>query len=191
MATNNFYRVELMKDLILIALKEEAPDMVFSTKVFFTGVGKVNAAMTATEMISKYRPDRVINFGTVGGITVKSGFHQVTKFVQRDMMCCELGSLPGQTPFEDGVVLDFGKGLTCSTGDNFVTDSNLLIPADVVDMEAYAIAKACNKHNVEFLCYKFVSDGANNDSLNDWRTTVSQGQLHYLNKLKELNVSLV
>ena len=179
-----------MHDLILIALKEEAPELSFSMKVFYTGVGKVNAAMTAAECITKYNPKRVINFGTAGGITVKSGFHQVSKFVQRDMMCCELGSLPGQTPFEDGVVLDFGEGLTCSTGDNFVTDSNLLIPADVVDMEAYAIAKACKKRDVEFLCYKFVSDGANNDSLNDWQSMVSQGQLHYLNKLKELNISL-
>jgi adenosylhomocysteine nucleosidase len=180
-----------MKDLILIALKEEAPDMASSIKVFFTGVGKVNAAMAAAEIITKYRPNRVINFGTVGGITVKSGLHQVTKFVQRDMLCCELGSKPGQTPFEDGVVLDFGEGLTCSTGDNFVTDSNLQIPADVVDMEAYAIAKACKKHNIEFLCYKFVSDGANKDSSNDWQSMVSQGQTYYLDKLKELNVSLV
>ena len=66
-----------------------------------------------------------------------------------------------------------------------------MIPADVVDMEAYAIAKVCKKHNIEFLCYKFVSDGANSDSLSDWRTTVSLGQEHYINKLKELNVSLL
>ena len=181
----------MYNDLILIALKEEAPDIAFSMKVFFTGVGKVNAAMTAAEVITKHRPKRIINFGTVGGITVKSGFHQVSKFVQRDMMCCELGSEPGQTPFEDAIVLNFGHGLTCSTGDNFVTDSNLLIPADVVDMEAYAIAKVCKRHNVEFLCYKFVSDGANNDSLNDWRSMVSKGQEYYINKLKELNVSLM
>jgi adenosylhomocysteine nucleosidase len=180
-----------MKDLILIALKEEAPDMASSTKVFFTGIGKVNAAITAAELITKYQPDRVINFGTVGGITVKSGIHQVTKFVQRDMLCVELGSLPGQTPFEDDVVLDFGKGLTCSTGDNFVTDSDLLISADVVDMEAYAIAKACKKYNTEFLCYKFVSDGANDDSSKDWQSMVSLGQSYYLNKLKELNISLM
>jgi adenosylhomocysteine nucleosidase len=180
----------MIKDLILIALREEAPNMAHSTKVFFTGVGKVNAAMTAAELIVKHQPSRVINFGTAGGVTVKSGFHQITKFVQRDMMCCELGSEPGQTPFEEGVVLDLGKGLTCSTGDNFVTDSNLSIPADVVDMESYAIAKVCKKHNIEFLCYKFVSDGANEDSSSDWRTTVSQGQIHYLNKLKELNIFL-
>lgn len=180
-----------MTDLILIALKDEAPDIAFSMKVFYTGVGKVNAAMTAAELIAKYNPDRVINFGTAGGVTVKSGFHQVSKFAQRDMMCCELGSLPGQTPFEDTIIIDNGHGLTCSTGDNFVTDSNLLIPADVVDMEAYAIAKVCRKHKVEFLCYKFISDGANEDSLTDWRSMVSKGQSHYLDKLKELNISLV
>ena len=180
-----------MTDLILIALKDEAPDIAFSMKVFYTGVGKVNAAMTAAECIAKYNPKRIINFGTAGGVTVKSGFHQVSRFVHRDMICCELGSELGQTPFEEGVILDLGDGLTCSTGDNFVTDSNLQIPADIVDMEAYAIAKVCRKHNIEFLCYKFVSDGANEDSLNDWQATVSQGQVHYLNKLKELNISLV
>ena len=180
-----------MNDLILIALKAEAPELSFSMKVFYTGVGKVNAAMTAAELIAKHSPKRVINFGTAGGVSVKSGFHQVSKFVQRDMMCCELGSLPGQTPFEDTIIIDNGEGLTCSTGDNFVTDSNLLIPADVVDMEAYAIAKVCKKHKIEFLCYKFVSDGANEDSLIDWRSTVSQGQSYYINKLKELNISLV
>jgi adenosylhomocysteine nucleosidase len=180
-----------MNDLILIALKAEAPDIAYSTKVFYTGVGKVNAAMTVSELIIKYRPGRVINFGTAGGVTVKSGFYQVSKFVQRDMMCCELGSQPGQTPFEDTIVIDNGDGLTCSTGDNFVTDSNLLIPADVVDMEAYAIAKVCKKHHVEFLCYKFVSDGDNKDSSDDWQSMVSQGQSYYLNKLKELNISLV
>ena len=181
----------MYNDLILIALKDEAPNMSYSMNVFYTGVGKVNAAMTAAELIAKYNPKRVINFGTAGGVTVKSGFHQVTKFVQRDMMCCELGSQPGQTPFEDTIIIDNGDGLTCSTGDNFVTDSNLLIPADVVDMEAYAIAKVCRKTNTEFLCYKFVSDGANEDSLVDWRSTVSQGEEHYINKLKELNISLV
>ena len=179
-----------MHDLILIALKEEAPKLSFSMKVFYTGVGKVNAAMTAAECIAKYNPKRVINFGTAGGVTVKSGFHQVSKFVQRDMMCCELGSQPGQTPFEDTIIIDNGDGLTCSTGDNFVTNSNLLIPADVVDMEAYAIAKVCKKTRTEFLCYKFISDGANSDSLDDWRTTISQGQSFFMNKLTELNIIL-
>ena len=177
-----------MHDLILIALKEEAPELSFSMKVFYTGVGKVNAAMTAAECIAKYNPKRVINFGTAGGVTVKSGFHQVSKFVQRDMMCCELGSLPGQTPFESSIAIGSGPGLTCSTGDSFVMNPQLHIPADLVDMEAYAIAKACEKYHVEFLCFKYVSDQANATSDTDWRNSVAQGQSHYVNKLKELNL---
>ena len=159
------------------------------SNVFFTGVGKVNAASMTAMLIERYKPDRIINFGTAGGITVHSGLHQVSKFVQRDMVCCELGSKPGQTPFEpeDEIILDTGgNGLTCSTGDNFVTDSNLQIPADVVDMEAYAIAKVCLKNSVEFLCYKYISDGANEDALRSWNELVSSGNQFYLDKLKTL-----
>jgi adenosylhomocysteine nucleosidase len=178
-----------MKDLILIALSDEAPGMSHFMNVFYTGVGKVNAAITAAEMIERHRPSRVINFGTAGGITVHSGIHRVTKFVQRDMLCCELGSEPGQTPFETGVVLDLGgAGLTCSTGDNFVTDANLQIPADLVDMEAYAIAKVCQRRNIEFVCYKFVSDQADSGALKNWKEMVAQGQPFYLQKLTELGI---
>lgn len=178
-----------MKDLILIALPAEAPGLKHRMNVFYTGVGKVNAAITAAELIERFQPRRVINFGTAGGITVQSGLHQVTKFVQRDMLCCELGSEPGQTPFEPGVVLDLGQpGLICSTGDNFVTDPALQIPADLVDMEAYAIAKVCQRRRVEFLCYKFVSDQADSGALKNWKEMVAQGQPSYLQKLKDLGI---
>jgi adenosylhomocysteine nucleosidase len=178
-----------MNDLVILALPEEAPDLKGQMNVFFSGVGKVNAAAKAAQLIERYRPKRVINFGTAGGITVGPGFYEVTKFVQRDMLCCELGSLPGQTPFDNTpVVLDFNRpGLTCSTGDNFVTNRNLDIPADVVDMEAYALAKVCHMKNVEFLCWKFVSDQADENALNDWNSMVSAGQPYYIEKLSELH----
>jgi adenosylhomocysteine nucleosidase len=176
-----------MNDLILIAIQEEAPDLNHMMNVFYTGAGKVNAAITAAELIVKYQPKRIINFGTAGGITVGTGLHECTQFVQRDMNCVGLGCKPGQTPFETNVSIGT-PGLTCSTGDNFVMDPQLLIPADLVDMEAYAIAKACEKHHVEFLCFKYVSDQANATADTDWRESVAHGQLHYINKLKELNL---
>ena len=176
-----------MNDLILIAIREEAPDLNHMMNVFYTGAGKVNAAITAGELIAKYQPKRIINFGTAGGITVGTGLHECTQFVQRDMNCVGLGCKPGQTPFETDVAIGT-PGLTCSTGDNFVMDPQLLIPADLVDMEAYAIAKACKKHHVEFLCFKYVSDQANATADTDWRESVAHGQLHYVNKLKELNL---
>jgi adenosylhomocysteine nucleosidase len=180
-----------MDTLILIALQEEAPALVNYDMVYFTGVGKVNAAITAASLIEKLKPSRIINFGTAGGITVTSGLHRVGKFVQRDMLSTALGNVVGQTPFDDTpVILDLGDGLTCSTGDNFVTDSDLQIPADVVDMEAYAIAKACKLADVEFICYKYISDMANDDSKTDWNTNVSYGQKLYMDKLTELNIKI-
>lgn len=169
-----------MKDVIIIALPAEAPSMKNWDNVFFTGVGKVNAAITASAVIQKYNPERVWNFGTAGGITVHNGLHEIKNFVQRDIMCCEMGFKPGQTPFEEGVVLSIGEGMTCSTGDNFVSDPNLEIPADVVDMEAYAIAKACQFHNVEFKCYKYISDTADENANSEWHETVANGEPHYI-----------
>ena len=177
-----------MNDIILIAIREEAPDLAHMMNLFYTGVGKVNAAMTASEIIAKYRPQRIINFGTAGGITVTPGFYQCTQFVQRDMTCEALGCVPGQTPFETDVHLGNSSGLTCSTGDNFVMNPELAIPADVVDMEAYAIAKVCKKYKVEFECWKYISDQANQEAHNDWTQSVAQGQPYYISKLKQLQL---
>ena len=179
-----------MTTLVVLALADEAPMLAQHKNVFFTGIGKVNAASTVAELIEIHKPTQIINFGTAGGITVGPGLHKATRFVQRDMQCVELGALPGQTPNENtGVVLEIDdSGLTCSTGDNFVTNPNLEIPADLVDMEAYAIAKVCRKKHVKFLCYKFVSDNANENAATDWSTMISAGQQLYIDKLRELNI---
>ena len=169
-----------MSDIILVALELEAPKMSHWDNVFFTGVGKVNAAMTAAKLIERHKPNVVWNFGTAGGITVDSGIHKVTQFVQRDMVCGGIGCAPGQTPFEQGIILGEGDGLTCSTGDNFVSDPNLEIPADLVEMEAYAIAKVCQDAGVEFRCYKYVSDQADGDASEEWSKTVANGEPHFI-----------
>ena len=42
-----------MKNIILIALEQEAPKMADWDYVFFTGVGKVNAGITAGKLIER------------------------------------------------------------------------------------------------------------------------------------------
>lgn len=175
-----------MNHIILVALKDEAPTLCSRTNVFFTGVGKVNAAIVSAQLIERYKPQLVINFGTAGGITQSSGLHTITRFVQRDMNCTALGFAVGQTPYESRIAI--GEGLTCSSGDSFVDNPVLDIPADVVDMEAYAIAKACYLTNTEFLCFKFISDAANETAQSDWAKQVSAGEKYYIEKLKELNI---
>lgn len=175
-----------MNDIVLIALEEEAPALARAANVFCTGVGKVNAALAASRLIERHHPRRVWNFGTAGGITVGEGIHRCTRFLQRDMQVGALGFAPGQTPFEEHVVLNLeGAGLLCSSGDSFVTHPELDLYADVVDMEAYAIAKACLSAGVEFVCYKFISDRANAAATADWRINIGAGQQHYLRVLGE------
>jgi adenosylhomocysteine nucleosidase len=177
-----------MKTIVLLALYDEAPDMADLPFVFYTGVGKVNAAARAALLIERHRPEHVVNFGTAGGITHGTGFYEATRFVQRDMHCESLGFGTGQTPYETNVAIEFGTGLTCSTGDDFVDTPSLTMPADLVDMEAYAIAKVCQMNNIRFTCYKFVTDAANTTAADEWGQRVVHGQDHYLLKLKELGI---
>ncbi len=173
-----------MKDLILIALKNEAPNMAKWDNVFFTGVGKINAAMTAAKLIERYQPETVWNFGTAGGIVLDHGCHEMVNFVERDKGKCP-EALEMMLP-KDPITISFGVGYTCSTGDNFVTDPNLEHPAHVVDMEAFAIAKVCQDANVEFKCYKYVSDSADDSADTSWVENVAKGEQHFI-QLYSLN----
>ena len=74
--------------------------------------------------------------------------------------------------------------LVCATGDSFVK-SEIGLKADVVDMEAYAIAKVCYLEAVPFACFKFISDFADKDAAHDFSENVnSAGKIfsEYLSK---------
>ncbi len=169
----------MMKDIIIMALEHEAPKMAKWENVFFSGVGKVNAALTAGKLIERYQPRTVWNFGTAGGIKFESGCHEMKNFVERDKgKCPESMELVLPT---DPKIISWGMGYTCSTGDNFVTDPNTLEdPAHVVDMEAYAIAKACLNQHVDFKCFKYISDKADEGADLDWLANIADGEEHYI-----------
>ena len=174
-----------MDDICLIALPGEVPDWYRKPGVFYTGVGKVNAAILAATLIERYKPKRVFNFGTAGGITVDhGGIFRCTKFSQRDLKVS--GCIVGQDVVDAYTPITFGKdGLHLSTGDNFVTDPADAQGADLVDMEAYAIAKACRDAGVEFICYKFVSDKADDNAADHFLDNIHKGQEHYERALVE------
>ena len=50
-------------------------------------------------------------------------------------------------------------------------------------MEAYAIAKVCLREDIQFLCFKFISDQANEDASNDWKEKLSFGSDLFKTKL--------
>ena len=84
-------------------------------------------------------------------------------------LSCELG----QTPFEDGIIIG-EHGIVCGSGDKFAT-SKPEIACDIVDMEAYAIAKTCLKEEVTFRSWKYISDSADENSASDWEENVHKG----------------
>ena len=178
-----------MKILILVALKDELDaNEMGDFKVYYSGVGKVNAAIKTLQVIQKHSPDLIINFGTAGSLNPRlSGLLEVGSFYQRDMNASPLGFEVGQTPFEEDIEITFGReGVTCGTGDKFVTSTPIL-KTDIVDMEAYAIAKVCKLKNIDFRCFKFISDNADDEAKDDWVDNVSLGAKLFIEKISSLN----
>jgi len=58
-------------------------------------------------------------------------------------------------------------------------------PYDVVDMEAYAIAKCCYECDVDFVSFKYITDGANDDAASDWNENCKKGAVAFVEILKK------
>jgi len=176
-----------MNRIFVAALKEETPGLNF---FHFTGAGKVNATYNLTKLIQKYKPDEIINFGTAGAVTKNlEGIIECTQFYQRDMDVTGLMDLKiGQTPFDEvNEIISSKKGYSCGTGDSFVTGP-IPLKVDVVDMEAYALAKVCKLERISFRCFKFISDNADESANVDWIVNCKKGARLFEHKLKELNL---
>ena len=174
--------------LILVAVEEELgvkdlPEF----QIYYTGVGKINASIKTLEIIRDYSPTQVINYGTAGSLNKKlKGLVEVDQFFQRDMDATPLGLKIGQTPFDEIEEINFGSaGYSCGTGDSFVTQTPKL-KTDLVDMEAYAIAKICYLKDIKFRCFKYISDNADEGANNDWIKNVSIGKKLFIERIRNL-----
>ena len=163
-----------MNDIVVLCAIPQEIEGLYNTEVYFTGVGKVNAAATTAQILQEHKPKLVINYGTAGSLNPNiKGLVKVTGFVDRDMDVRPLNFKLGQTPYEKDIMLGTEE-VVCGTGDTFAT-SKPKIDCDIVDMEAYAIAKICKKHKVKFLCYKYISDSADSNASSDWEKNVAKG----------------
>ncbi len=165
--------------LIVAALAMETPNLEYLAPVVHTGIGKLNAAIQLYKAILFYKPDLVINYGTAGAVSGKSGLLKVETFVQRDMDVRGLGVPRGVTPFMDDELPE-AKGIVLASGDSFVTDSELHlegleIAIDLIDMEAFALHKVCQHHHTAFACYKYVTDNTDDEASTDWGKNVAKG----------------
>ena len=188
------------KDILIVsALEVETQGQLEDLDVLYTGVGKVNATMALVGRLTDYnyaKPDLVINYGTAGSRKIKKKtLVDCTKFVQRDMDVTGLGFLRGETPFEQDppVIIqpqniDFnpiGRNATCGTGDCFVEDKSQYY-GEVVDMEAYALAKVCYNYDVPFISFKYITDGADEQAHEDWEANLADGIVEFKKKVLDL-----
>lgn len=163
--------------------------------VIYTGIGKVNAALAAMDVIHKTKCKVMINLGTAGSSVFNThDLIEVASFVQRDMDLSPLGFKMGETPFDPvpheidliPYFSDLKKGV-CGTGDHFATGISK-VPCDLVDMEGYALAKVCRKFGVQLISLKYITDGANHDAHNDWAANLIPGSTKLLEYFKKMVV---
>ena len=147
-----------------------------------SGIGKVNAAIGAVELIRAWRPDCLISTGVAGGIDASLRVMDVVvgaEVIYHDVDCGP-GNLPGQVQglppsfHGDPRLLACAKsiraeskvaaGLICS-GDQFVTSREQLEAIKArhaaglaVDMESGALAQVCHIYGVPFLSFRILSD---------------------------------
>ncbi len=143
------------------------------------GIGKVNAALGATAMINHFNPSLIINTGVAGGtghtrpldvvIADSIAYHDTycgPGTVWGEMADCPRYFTPDERLLNQALqaVPEAKAGLVAS-GDFFVsTPTEVERIASVhprviaVDMESAAIAHACHKRGVPFLCVRVISD---------------------------------
>lgn len=151
------------------------------------GIGKVNAAAGAVELIRTFCPDCVISTGVAGGIDSSLSVMDVVasrQVVYHDVWCGEgnaYGQIQGlplyfegnETLYSCAMSLDtptaIHGGLICS-GDRFITDRAELneikgnFPDGLaVDMESGAIAQVCHLYKIPFLSFRIISDTPGTD----------------------------
>jgi adenosylhomocysteine nucleosidase len=185
---------ELPRLLVVMALAAESAGVFESAQipVLYCGVGKINAALVLMRELRRYTQasepaPRVLNFGSAGSRVHDTGaLVACHEFVQRDMDVTGLGFALGVTPYDDTPArLCFEPLFThlppalCGSGDSFAMQT-CAVECDVVDMEAYALAKVCLLERAPFACAKYVTDGADHAAADHWRDNVHKAAEAFL-----------
>ncbi|WP_183802587.1 5'-methylthioadenosine/S-adenosylhomocysteine nucleosidase [Mycoplana azooxidifex] len=148
-----------------------------------TGVGPVEAAVQVTRALAHLAargslPDLVVSLGSAGSARLEqTGVYQASSVSYRDMDASPLGFVKGATPFLDlPVVVPMTlkvPGIATarlSTGANIVSGTAYDgIDADMVEMETFAILRACQAFGVPLVGLRGISDGkAELTHVSDW-----------------------
>lgn len=148
-----------------------------------TGVGPIEAALAVSEKLTRLEiqdrlPLIVVSLGSAGSDTLEQcGLYQASTVSWRDIDASALGFEPGVVPFSEiPAILPLGPFVpgipvaTLSTGSNVVSGAAYdAIDAEMVDMETYAVFRACQRFGLPLIALRGISDGDRElGSLADW-----------------------
>ena len=143
-ANNKFYEANYKgKDLVIA----------------YSKIGKVNAAITATLMIEKFKASKLLFTGVAGSLdeSLKIGdMLYATSLVQHDLDITAFGH-----PYGSGII---------ATGDQFICDNEKkewikkIFNASATEMEGASVALVCETLGVPFFILRAISDGAGNEA---------------------------
>jgi adenosylhomocysteine nucleosidase len=154
-----------------------------SISPLMTGVGPVEAAVTLTRTLAELSsrdslPNLVVSLGSAGSARLEQAeVYQATSDAYRDMDASPLGFEKGATPFLDlPVTVDLPlripgvKEASLSTGADIISGATYeTIVADMVEMETFAILRACQSFGVPLISLRGISDGkAELKHVDDW-----------------------
>ncbi|MBD9492542.1 MULTISPECIES: 5'-methylthioadenosine/S-adenosylhomocysteine nucleosidase [Ensifer] len=172
------------KVLYVMAVDAEyGPHLKDRIKPLMTGVGPVEAAVVLTRTLAELAaertlPDLVVSLGSAGAATLEqTEVYQAVSVGYRDMDASPLGFEKGATPFLDlpAVVplplrIPGVPEARLSTGANIVSGAAYeTIDADMVEMETFAVLRACQSFGIPLIALRGISDGkAELKHVNDW-----------------------
>ncbi|WP_043625845.1 5'-methylthioadenosine/S-adenosylhomocysteine nucleosidase [Ensifer sp. ZNC0028] len=172
------------KVLYVMAVDAEyGPHLKDRIKPLMTGVGPVEAAVVLTRTLGELSAERalpnlVVSLGSAGAAKLEqTEVYQAVSVGYRDMDASPLGFEKGRTPFLDlpAVVplqlrIPGVPEARLSTGANIVSGAAYDgIDADMVEMETFAVLRACQSFGIPLIALRGISDGkAELKHVNDW-----------------------
>ncbi len=159
---------------LMAATPEYGPHLQARFAPVITGVGPVEGAVAVTATLAALKhegrlPDLVVSLGSAGSARLEHcAVFQASAVGYRDMDASALGFEKGVTPFLDlparlQLPLHIAglPSATLSTGANIVSGAAYAgIAEDMVDMESFAVLRACQRFDVPLVALRGISDGA-------------------------------
>ncbi|WBU60486.1 5'-methylthioadenosine/S-adenosylhomocysteine nucleosidase [Paracoccus albus] len=168
---------------IMAAEAEYGPALRSRIKPLMTGIGPVEAGIETGIALSQLNsagqlPKLVVSLGSAGSAKLEqTAVYQAVSVSWRDIDASVLGFEKGTTPLLDlpstlplGILIPGIPAASLSTGSNVVSGAEYdKIAEDMVDMESFAILRACQKFGLPLIALRGISDGVEElHHLDDW-----------------------